>query len=179
MVSRHTLTATTSPGAIEAARRAARSVQPKSPSAAQQDPSQDSCHLPAPASTRRNPTPQRSRDHAADSRDKSDGDSGADPDDDNERRPPDSLRLLSKKQVADLLAVNPFTIDRWRRTDATFPEPLWVTPTTCRWRRTDIQAWLNARPAGGRSPAWDKGLRGKPLPRPRPTTPERSGGGDD
>ena len=68
----------------------------------------------------------------------------------------DPLSLLSKKALAQLLAVDPWTIDRWRRDDPDFPQPIWVTPTTARWRRAVVEAWLRTRKQGGRSPAWDQ-----------------------
>jgi predicted DNA-binding transcriptional regulator AlpA len=68
----------------------------------------------------------------------------------------DPLALLSKKQLAALLAIDVWTVDRWRKSDPTFPQPIWVTNTTPRWRRADVEAWLSTRKKGGRSPAWDE-----------------------
>ena len=66
----------------------------------------------------------------------------------------DPLELLGKRELADLLRVNPWTVDRWRRTDPDFPAPIWISKSTPRWRRKDIEAWLATRQRGGTSPAF-------------------------
>jgi predicted DNA-binding transcriptional regulator AlpA len=69
-------------------------------------------------------------------------------------RPPpnDPLSLIGKRELARLLGVNPWTLDRWRRTDPGFPAPLWLNGTTPRWRRVDIESWLATRQRGGVAP---------------------------
>lgn len=71
--------------------------------------------------------------------------------------------MLSKQGVADYLSVNPWTIDRWRKTDPTFPAPFWMNDRTPRWLPTDIRQWLASRPRGGIAPEWEQ----KPKPRRR------------
>jgi predicted DNA-binding transcriptional regulator AlpA len=71
--------------------------------------------------------------------------------------PPDSsdrISMMSKKQLARLLSVNPWTIDRWRKSDASFPSPVWVTDTTPRWYCRDIERWLASKHQGGIAPEW-------------------------
>jgi predicted DNA-binding transcriptional regulator AlpA len=71
----------------------------------------------------------------------------------------DPLSLLSKQALAELLGVDPWTIDRWRRPDEptfdpSFPSPLWISGATPRWKRTEVEAWLSTRQRGGLSPNW-------------------------
>jgi predicted DNA-binding transcriptional regulator AlpA len=68
----------------------------------------------------------------------------------------DPLALLTKQQLAELLKVDAWTIDRWRKrkSDPDFPEPIWISGTTPRWRRVDIERWLATRQRGGVSPDW-------------------------
>ena len=71
----------------------------------------------------------------------------------------DPLALIGKQDLAALLDVDPWTVDRWRRPDEdtydpTFPEPIWISGATPRWRRVEIEAWLADRPHGGLSPNW-------------------------
>jgi predicted DNA-binding transcriptional regulator AlpA len=73
----------------------------------------------------------------------------------------EASQLLSKRQLAEMLGVNPFSIDRWRRTDPTFPKPFWLTGTTPRWHHSDVAAWLASRQRGGISPDWVKAPRRK------------------
>ena len=89
----------------------------------------------------------------------------------------DPLALLSKKALAQLLAVDPWTIDRWRRDDPDFPQPIWVTTTTPRWSRADVEEWLATRKKGGRSPAWDQQTN-KPKHSRRATQDDRVAHGD-
>jgi predicted DNA-binding transcriptional regulator AlpA len=67
------------------------------------------------------------------------------------RGPP---QLLTKRDVASLLRLNPWSVDRLRRTDTTFPECVWISGTSPRWRVSDIEQWLSSRPTGGTSPDW-------------------------
>jgi predicted DNA-binding transcriptional regulator AlpA len=71
----------------------------------------------------------------------------------------DPLSMLSKQQLAELLGVDPWTVDRWRRPseatyDPSFPEPIWISNATPRWRRSEIEHWLATRQRGGLSPSW-------------------------
>src|SRR5262245_9247202 len=65
----------------------------------------------------------------------------------------DPLAMLSKRQLAELLAVDPWTIDRWRN-NPDFPAPIWISASTPRWRRKDIEAWIASRHRGGVAPDW-------------------------
>jgi hypothetical protein len=83
----------------------------------------------------------------------------------------DPLKSLTKAQVSDLLECSPWMVDRARKAadkrrqeaeengeqldpDELFPEPYWLTPTSPRWFRTDIQRWLQHRMRGGIAPGW-------------------------
>jgi predicted DNA-binding transcriptional regulator AlpA len=57
---------------------------------------------------------------------------------------PASLQLLRKSEVAKLLSVNPFTVDRFRR-NGNFPSPIWISDTTPCWRAADIARWIAER----------------------------------
>jgi predicted DNA-binding transcriptional regulator AlpA len=67
----------------------------------------------------------------------------------------DLLALLTKRDLAALLNVNVWSIDRWRKTDPNFPSPVWISGTTPRWRRIEIENWIATRPRGGRSPDFE------------------------
>jgi predicted DNA-binding transcriptional regulator AlpA len=84
----------------------------------------------------------------------------------------DPLALLTKKQLAELLAVDPWTIDRWRKGDPDFPEPIWLSGTTPRWKRVAIDHWLATRQRGGTSPDWQQ----IPKRKREPTVRRRRGG---
>jgi predicted DNA-binding transcriptional regulator AlpA len=72
------------------------------------------------------------------------------------------LALLSKKQLAELLSIDAWSIDRWRRDpDSGFPPPIWIGGNTARWRRADIETWLNNCRAGGKAPSY---RRAPPVP---------------
>jgi predicted DNA-binding transcriptional regulator AlpA len=71
----------------------------------------------------------------------------------------DPLALIAKRDLARLLAVNTWTLDRWRKSDPSFPEPLWLTDSTPRWRRVDVAKFLASRPQGGTSPDFERRLR--------------------
>ena len=86
----------------------------------------------------------------------------------------DPLALLTKRQLAELLAVDPWTIDRWRKGDPDFPEPIWLSGTTPRWKRVAIDHWLATRQHGGISPDWQQIPRRE---RRKPAVKRRRGGG--
>jgi predicted DNA-binding transcriptional regulator AlpA len=73
------------------------------------------------------------------------------------RGPP---QLLTKREVAELLRLNPWSVDRLRRTDPAFPECVWISGTSPRWRLSDIESWLSSRPTGGTSPDWRQRRKG-------------------
>jgi len=57
----------------------------------------------------------------------------------NRSRP--TVELVSKRQLADMLSVDPTTIDRWRR-DGRFPPGIVMTDQCVRWRLSDVEKWL-------------------------------------
>ena len=66
----------------------------------------------------------------------------------------DALQLIKKRELAQLLRVNPFTLDNWRRAGK-IPEPIVLTPQLVAWRRSVILRWLEereGRPARTRKP---------------------------
>ncbi len=48
---------------------------------------------------------------------------------------------LSDKQLAARWSVHYLTPRRWVKDDPTFPQPIKLTPGTCRWKLSDIEAW--------------------------------------
>jgi predicted DNA-binding transcriptional regulator AlpA len=65
----------------------------------------------------------------------------------------DDLVVLTKGELATLLGVNPWTVDRWRRKSGLdFPQPIWLSGTTPRWRRAEVRSWLASRQQGGVAP---------------------------
>lgn len=51
--------------------------------------------------------------------------------------------LLTLPQLCEMLNVNRSTIFRWRQ-QGRFPEPLQLATQSPRWRRADIDAWLDS-----------------------------------
>jgi predicted DNA-binding transcriptional regulator AlpA len=66
-------------------------------------------------------------------------------------KPPrvDVVPLLTKQNVARRLNTTPWTIDRYRKIDATFPQPIWLGPVSPRWEPASIELWLQTRRRGG------------------------------
>jgi predicted DNA-binding transcriptional regulator AlpA len=54
------------------------------------------------------------------------------------------LQLIHKRQLAELLGVNPWTLDRWRKLGH-IPLPLKLTDGTLAWRISAIEKWLQER----------------------------------
>ena len=54
-------------------------------------------------------------------------------------------QLLTVKQVASLIGVSRPTVYRWLRT-LDFPRPLRVGQRASRWRRHEVERWLEDRP---------------------------------
>jgi predicted DNA-binding transcriptional regulator AlpA len=66
----------------------------------------------------------------------------------------DALQLVRKRELAELLRINTFTLDNWRKAGL-LPQPLTLSPQIVAWRRADILAWLaerEANPARTRAP---------------------------
>jgi predicted DNA-binding transcriptional regulator AlpA len=49
--------------------------------------------------------------------------------------------LLTTNEVAELLRVNRSTLSRWRSAGVG-PRPIWLSPSTPRYRRADVEDWL-------------------------------------
>lgn len=58
--------------------------------------------------------------------------------------------LLRRADVLRLLDVDPSTLWRWRKAGV-FPSPIKLTSGNLRWRKKDVDAWLESRcvPEGG------------------------------
>jgi predicted DNA-binding transcriptional regulator AlpA len=63
---------------------------------------------------------------------------------------------LTKVGVGRILGLHPGSVDRYRRTDASFPAPRWISSLTPRWKRAEVEAWLASRPRSARAPAFEK-----------------------
>lgn len=48
---------------------------------------------------------------------------------------------LSDKDLGARFGVHHLTPRRWVRDDPTFPQPIKLTPGTCRWKLSEIEAW--------------------------------------
>lgn len=51
------------------------------------------------------------------------------------------MRLLSVKQVCEMVSVNDSTIWRWAK-KGLFPRPIKVGPMTTRWKSDEVEKWL-------------------------------------
>ena len=71
---------------------------------------------------------------------------------------------LTKRELAELLRLNTYTVSKIRRRDSTFPSPTWLSDSTPRWRRSEIDAWLLNRPRTPRSPKYDRDLSHDRVP---------------
>ena len=56
-------------------------------------------------------------------------------------------QLVTKRQLARMLHLDPTTLDRWRR-EGKFPPAIVLTDQTLRWRLSAVEEWLEAREAG-------------------------------
>lgn len=59
--------------------------------------------------------------------------------------PPD-LQLLRKAELCAMLSVSEASVDRWLRSDPSFPQPRRVAPGTIRWLRSEVRAFLQHLP---------------------------------
>ena len=55
------------------------------------------------------------------------------------------IELLTRQQVEKILGVRRSTIYKWMR-DGTLPEPLKISSGCVRWRRAELEDWINSRP---------------------------------
>ena len=66
----------------------------------------------------------------------------------------DAIQLIKKKELAQLLRINPWTIDNWRKRGR-IPQPIILSPQVVAWPRAEILQWLaelRAKPAKTRKP---------------------------
>jgi predicted DNA-binding transcriptional regulator AlpA len=56
--------------------------------------------------------------------------------------------MLDKTQVAGYLGVRVRRVDELRRSDVTFPPPRLLSPGTARWRRADLDRWIEGLRSG-------------------------------
>ena len=57
--------------------------------------------------------------------------------------------VLTIDQVAELLGVSSRTVRNWMdAAGMSFPRPISIGPRLKRWRRSEVQAWLETRMAG-------------------------------
>jgi predicted DNA-binding transcriptional regulator AlpA len=71
---------------------------------------------------------------------------------------PDDVELIAKDALCQRLRISPWTLDRMIRSGR-FPQPIWLGPTTARWRVAEALVWET-----------DPARRERPKPRlpPRP-----------
>jgi predicted DNA-binding transcriptional regulator AlpA len=62
--------------------------------------------------------------------------------------PPTGAVNLTKRETAGFLGITERRVDDFRRFDATFPSPRLLGPGTARWRRVDLERWVESRPTG-------------------------------
>ena len=61
--------------------------------------------------------------------------------------------LLTPQEVADLLKISLHTLASWRRQSNTHDLPWIEVGGSIRYRRSEVQAWLDKRTLGGTLPA--------------------------
>lgn len=54
----------------------------------------------------------------------------------------DEMKLLTSEEVAEWMQVAPSTLCRWRQTGHG-PRVIWLSPSCPRYRRSDVEAWLD------------------------------------
>jgi predicted DNA-binding transcriptional regulator AlpA len=54
-------------------------------------------------------------------------------------------KFISKRQVAELIGVSIYSIDRYRRSYPDFPRPVTLSNCTLRFPRAEVDAWLERR----------------------------------
>lgn len=56
---------------------------------------------------------------------------------------PLELRLISKGELCRLLGVSESSVDRWLRSDPTFPQARQLGPGTVRWRLDEVKRFID------------------------------------
>ena len=59
---------------------------------------------------------------------------------------PTDLQLLRKTDVCQMLSVSEASVDRWMRTDPSFPQARRIAPGTIRWKRSEICRFVQSLP---------------------------------
>ncbi len=59
---------------------------------------------------------------------------------------PTDLQLLKKTELCEMLSVSEASVDRWLRSDPSFPQPRRIAPGTIRWKRSEVRAFLQGLP---------------------------------
>ena len=56
------------------------------------------------------------------------------------------LQLLKKSDLCTMLSVSEASVDRWMRSDPTFPQAFRLAPGTIRWMRSEVRMFLQGLP---------------------------------
>ncbi len=59
--------------------------------------------------------------------------------------PANAPTMLRKHQLAKVLGVNPWTVDRYRREQSDFPKPYKFSDQIIVWDLNEIKAWIATR----------------------------------
>lgn len=59
---------------------------------------------------------------------------------------PTDLQLLKKTELCEMLSVSEASVDRWLRSDPSFPQPRRIASGTIRWKRSEVRAFLQGLP---------------------------------
>ncbi len=53
--------------------------------------------------------------------------------------------LLTVRDLCEEMSIHRSTLYRISRSDSSFPDPIYVAPSSPRWRRDEYDQWLNSR----------------------------------
>jgi prophage regulatory protein len=81
---------------------------------------------------------------------------------------PSDLRIIRRRELAELLGVSGMTVWRWEAPRGDLPARIRLGPHTVGWRRRDIEAWLAKRGAAEGAASMTALL--SPSGDPRPAT---------
>jgi predicted DNA-binding transcriptional regulator AlpA len=62
-----------------------------------------------------------------------------------QRPPADELRLVDRRELAELFGVSLTTVDKLRDSEPDFPKPIPISDRRLAWRVSTVAAWLAAR----------------------------------
>lgn len=54
----------------------------------------------------------------------------------------DEISLITKSELCRMLSVSEASVDRWLRTDASFPQPRRLGPGSIRWIRQEVNLFI-------------------------------------